>query len=177
MTTAIEALRKFIAQRPGLEFGNYCSGWNDSAGRAAYFAEVRSIGKDLQQARALLDACESAGLTDEQMIAAARGAYSGRLSIERADNGFAIDYCTGQYWPTEYRRAVCAVAAAALWAYWRDECMPAPCGTVSKRYAGIDDPIPCDVYKLGNRSVSAVDYLRATAQRNLGRGIAARWFS
>lgn len=37
MTTAIEAPRKFIAQRPGLEFGNYCAGWNDSAGRAAYF--------------------------------------------------------------------------------------------------------------------------------------------
>lgn len=31
-----------------------------------------------------------------------------------------IDYCTGQYFPTEYRRAVCRVLASALWAHTRD---------------------------------------------------------
>jgi hypothetical protein len=37
-----------------------------------------------------------------------------------------IDYTTGQYYPTEYRRAVAAVCAGALWDYIRETSMPSP---------------------------------------------------
>jgi hypothetical protein len=37
-----------------------------------------------------------------------------------------IHYTTGQYYPTEYRRAVASVAASALWDYVREHSMPAP---------------------------------------------------
>jgi hypothetical protein len=63
-----------------------------------------------------------------------------------------LDYCTGQYWPTEYRRAACAVLASALWAYQRDNLKPDP------------DCRPGDV-------------LRAHFRKEFGRRIANRWFN
>lgn len=111
----IAALRAWIRQRPGLEFGNYGE-------MKSYRAELRSITKDLHHARELLRAVEwRDSITADQIIEAAKHAYSGRLSITVRDDGkIAIDYCTGQYWPTEYRRAVCAVLASVLWDYLRD---------------------------------------------------------
>ena len=46
--TIIDALHQWIAQRPGLEFGNY-------GDVSSYRAEMRSIGKDLQHARAMVN--------------------------------------------------------------------------------------------------------------------------
>ncbi len=139
----IDSLRTFINQRPGLEYANY-------GDLVSYRAEMRSITKDLHQARELL---RYVGLRDSitgaDIIAASKNAYSGRLTIN-ADA--TIDYCTGQYWPTEYRRAVCAVLAQAVWAWKRDQCMPA------------------DTAQPG-------DYLRASLKREFGRGMAARWFN
>lgn len=54
------------------------------------------------------------------MIAEGFRAFSGRLSIVERDGKVALDYCTGQYFPTEYRAAACAVCASILWTYWRD---------------------------------------------------------
>lgn len=126
----------YAAQNPGLEFGNYCSGWNDKEGRAAYFSESRAITRDLRRVREALRAAYFAGATDADVIEATRSAFSGRLSIERipcrsesqqlayearktcggiaeappADSfKFRIDYCVGQYWPTEYRKACASV--------------------------------------------------------------------
>jgi hypothetical protein len=49
-------------------------------------------------------------------------AFSGRLTLAQRDDGkWTLSYCTGQYYPTEYRAAVCAVSAAALWDYYRDD--------------------------------------------------------
>jgi hypothetical protein len=102
----IEALRKWVAQRPGLEFANY-------GDAAAYRAEARSITRDLREAEVLLDAVawRTSSIDADALKAALCSAYSGRLSWD----GERLDYCTGQYWPTEYRRAVCAVLASALW--------------------------------------------------------------
>ena len=50
----LAALDAWIRQRPGLDYGNYASGWNDVDGRRAYFRELRSIARDLREARALL---------------------------------------------------------------------------------------------------------------------------
>lgn len=112
----LSALDAFIRQRPGLEFGNYADGYRDTEGRRAYFREMRSITRDLHDARTLLayvgrtDAITAGHLKD-----ALRDSYSGRLTWTPDDsNGGRLDYCTGQYFPTEYRKAVCAVLGSAI---------------------------------------------------------------
>lgn len=155
----IDSLHTFINRRPGLEYGNY-------GDPVAYRAETRAITKDLHQARELLRYVELRdSITSADIINASKSAYSGRLTI---GGDAKIDYCTGQYWPTEYRRAVCAVLASAIWAWKRDQCMPAPTlhhnsetGETLHRYTGL----------------RAGDYLRANLKREFGRGMASRWFS
>ena len=105
----MRAIAAYAAQRPGLEFGNYCSGWGDKEGRAAYFSEARAITRDFGRVRDALHAAYYADATDADVIEAARSAFSGRLSITPRADGVTIDYCTGQYWPTEYRKACAAV--------------------------------------------------------------------
>jgi hypothetical protein len=163
-TEIINALRVFISQRPGLEYGNY-------GDPVSYRAEVRSIGKDLTIARTLLLAVELRdSITAEMILDASK---SGRLSITEESGKVIIDYCTGQYWCTEYRPAVSRLLSSVLWAWWRDQCMPKPFkvyGTDNDWYA----------YKIGNSlpvPVSAGTYLRKTAQREFGRGIASRFFN
>ena len=143
----IAAMYAFIAQRAGLEFGNY-------GDVKSYRAEQRAITKDRHHARQLIRDVElSDSISADDIIKASKGAYSGRLTIVTRDDGaIGIDYCTGQYFPTEYRRAVCAVMSAVLWAWKRDQCMP----------AGTDKP---------------GDYLRAGFKREYGRSMAARWFN
>jgi len=138
-TQLIQALRSWVAQRPGLEFGNY-GDWS------AYRAEMRSIGKDLQHARKLIDyVAWHDSITAEMILDAAK---SGRLSIVVRDDGtVAIDYCTGQYWPTEYRPAVCRLLSSVIW-YWM----------------------------LDNDPRRSGEMIRKTASRELGTSIARRWF-
>lgn len=149
----IAALRAWVKQRPGLEFGNY-------GDISAYRSELRGITKDRHQAETMLHAIEwNDSITGEMIVEAAKHAYSGRLSIEqRPDGKLAIDYCTGQYWPTEYRRAVCAVLSSVLWAHWREEAHNAQ--NIDKR-----------------EHASLGDELRAKARDELGASIAKRWFN
>jgi hypothetical protein len=89
-------------------------GWNDTAGRSAYRSDARSITKDLHDARYLLDYIAIRdSITAERILEAAKHSFSGRLSITPDGDGFKVDYCTGQYWPTEYRRATAAVLSSA----------------------------------------------------------------
>lgn len=145
----IDGLYRFIHQRPGLEFGNY-------GDIKLYRSEIRGIGKDLQQARKLLREIELRdSITADDIIRAAKSSYSGRLTISETDDGkLRIDYCTGQYFPTEYRRAVCSLCSSLLWDYWW-HCKQ-----------------PTDYYD----TVSCGQYVRTTARRELGRSIARRWF-
>lgn len=136
----IALLDAWIRQLPGLDYGNY-------GDPVAYRAEVRSIGKDLQNARTLLRAVELSSIDADTLIDGFR-AFSGRLSLIETPKGYALDYCTGQYWPTEYRKAACAVLASALWDHYRDG-LPAGSG----------------------------DKLRAQFKRQFGRTIANRWFN
>jgi len=158
----IEALRAFVNQRPGLEWANYGEA-------SSYRAEMRQIMRDRKEAHILLNACGwRDSITAEMMLAGFR-AYSGRLTIsEDARGRVKLDYCTGQYYPTEYRKAVCAVASSVLWAWLRDFCMPegelvhnSETGDTFKRYKGM----------------RAGDYLRSTFRREFGRGIGSRWFN
>lgn len=235
-----DALRAFVQQRPGLEFGNYGS-------IETYRAEMRSITRDLNHARTLLRYVEARdSITADRLLHAAKHAYSGRLSIKACPHGqshaaecgnchrkwcdacdpapsalchhchgngyvpipgaVTIDYCTGQYWPTEYRRAVCAVLASAIWDYWREHAMPAPSridlelhkwngnqwatttlGCYSTRdeaeaaRADRTDANDCMVVERyapagSMRQICAGDWFRHTAKREFGNGIAARWF-
>ena len=137
----IDALRAFARQRPGLEFGNY-------GDVTAYRAEMRQITKDLEHAQTLLRAVEMHESITADDLVAAFDAYSGRLSITETKKGVRLEYVAGQYFPTEYRRAVCAVACAALWAWFRDQC-----------------------------GCKTGDDIRKAARREFPRGIASRWFN
>lgn len=190
----LAALSRFTSQRPGLDFANY-------GDARAYRSESASITRDLQHARELLAAVSRRdGIGAAELMAAARSAYSGRLTIEETESdSVRISYCTGQYFPTEYRRAVCAVLASALWEYWRRDMRPdhwivtceddshARIPATSRRFDSRDAaaeyaktvaqsryPQVSEVYQGG---LSAGDYLRSMARRELSRGVAGRYFN
>jgi len=116
----IEALYKFINQRSGIEFGNYQTrDWKSS--REAFNGDYKPILKHGRHARQLLRAVElRPSITEKELLEASR-AYSGRLQFVEKDGGVYVDYTTGQYFPTEYRNAACAVLASALWHYWQPD--------------------------------------------------------
>jgi len=150
-STIVAALDAFIRQRPGLEFGNY-GDWT------AYRSEMRSIGKDLQHARAMLRYVEwHDSITADMILNAAR---SGRLSIVVDGNKVRVDYCTGQYWPTEYRPAVCRLLSSVIW-YWMRETAPVDAGPIDK-FSNLQNVGP---------------WIRKQASRELGTSIARRWFA
>ena len=140
--TIIDALNRWVSQRPGLEYGNY-------GDVSSYRAELRSIGKDLQHARALINyVAWHDSITAEMILKAADN--GGRLSFVVRDYGtVTIDYCTGQYWPTEYRAAACRLLSSVIWYWLRDNML---------------DPAT------GND-------IRRQAARELGTSIARRWFA
>lgn len=150
----IAALHAFIRQRPGLEYGNY-------GDAAAYRAEMRGITRDLNHARLLLRHVElSHGITGRDML---RTAAHSRLTIRNADSGVTVDYITGQYFPTEYRRAVARLCAELLWAYRRDHAMPESVAA------------PGEPWRFGG--MSAGDWLRHWFRREYGRSLAGRYFN
>jgi hypothetical protein len=146
----VAALEAFIHQRPNLEPGNYISsGWDDK-GRKEYRKEARRITRDLNDARLLLSQVTGRTFTKAEWDIAFT-AYSGRLSWD----GTTLDYCIGQYWPTEYRASVCAVLAYLLW---------------------------CDLLTNGNPHYASAhagfrDSIRSHFRRMFGRGLVHRWFN
>lgn len=142
----LETLAQWINQRPGLDPRNYISDYRDADGRAAYRSEARSITRQLHDARALLRYIKLHPTIDAQRIL---DAARGRLTIKPAGESFEIDYCTGQYWPTEYRSAAARVMASAIWDYFRKDCI---------------------------RSEGA-DSIRALAKKEFPAPIARRWFN
>ena len=111
----INALRTFAQKRPQLEYGNY-------GNHSSYLQESRAITKDLHHARALLRRVELSGISAEELLEASKEAFSGRLEITATDDGLIkVSYCVGQYFPTEYRKAVASVCARALWNYWKTD--------------------------------------------------------
>lgn len=148
----LAALSAWVNQRPGLEYGNY-------GDASSYRQEMRRITKQRADALALLAAIGwRASIDAPALLAAFRNAFSGRLSCTlKADANrvsATLDYCTGQYWPTEYRAAACAVLASALWAYWRDHCSA----------------------EFQSAAISDGSLIRCKAARELGTPLARRWF-
>lgn len=117
--SAITQLVAFAAQNSGIDPRNYFSDWRDANGRKAYQTECRDISADWRRFKKALLIAASEGVTDADVVAQAPHAFSGRLewrelsepqkAIEaKAANGAPgayWDYCTGQYFPTEYRKA------------------------------------------------------------------------
>lgn len=157
-TAIFQALRNWINQRPGLEFGNY-------GDVPAYRSEQRRIARDRRHAREMLNAVENSGATLEQIKAGFR-AYSGRLSWD----GKKLDYCTGQYWPTEYRAAACAVLAAILWSQ-ASAAMPKPTGHITRTHG------PFTTVHDSIEGLTPGDWLRRHFRRRFGRSIATVWFN
>lgn len=118
----LDAIATFAAQRPNLEPRNYISDWRDSDGRTNYRRESRRITRDLHHVRALMGyVARRDSITAADLTEAARRAYSGRLEITQKPEGYKIDYCTGQHFPTEYRRAVACVLSSAIWQRLRED--------------------------------------------------------
>ena len=108
--------------------------------------DYRPMLKAGQHARAMLRyICRSDSVTAEKLTAATR-AFAGRLQFVSKGDAVAVDYTTGQYFPTEYRNAACAVMAQALWDHARE------CG-----------------YDTG-------DKIRKWARGEFGRSVANQWF-
>lgn len=101
----ITALETYARQRPRLEFGNY-------GDPVAYRAEMRGLTRDLWHVRQLLQAAKLCNVTEAHL----HEALGGRLTWD----GSKLDYVTGQYWPTEYRPAICRALASALFYHFRD---------------------------------------------------------
>lgn len=116
----LAALRAFINQRSGIEYANYNTGdWK--ASREAFLGDYRPILRHGKHARTLLRYVELASISAQELIEASR-AYSGRLQFQANGEGVRIEYTTGQYFPTEYRNAACAVLASAIWHHWQPDC-------------------------------------------------------
>lgn len=142
----IDALRRFVAQRPGLDYCNY-------GDPTSYRSESRRITRQGKDANALLTSVELSDITAAELLDAF-SAFSGRLSCEFDGEKVTLDYCTGQYWPTEYRAAVAAVCANALWNYHRPDAKA----------------------EAESKGISAGDAIRAKFRRMYGRRMQSRYF-
>lgn len=116
----LNAISKFADSKPNLEFANY-------GNISAYRQESRNITKDLHHFRTLrscvvqLLQVNDNGENAKLFLDVIGVAFSQRLTITQKDNMvFEIDYCVGQYYPTEYRKACCANLASFIWNYWRN---------------------------------------------------------
>jgi hypothetical protein len=105
----IYALHRFISQRSGIDSQDY-------GNRESFIEDCKQIVKDGRMAREMLWVVEFSSMPSEVLLDSFR-AFSGRLKFENGN----CEYIIGQYFPTEYRLAACAVLAAALrnW-YGRD---------------------------------------------------------
>jgi hypothetical protein len=178
----IAAMYAFIGQRPGLEYGNYGDVPNYRAEVRAIGKDLTQARQLLRyvELRASITADDlieaSKRAYSGRLTITARDSFECMSCAHKWTNtahvadvadicpkckkehiyyrpaGFAVDYCTGQYFPTEYRKAACAVLSQAIWAWTSAHCMPA------------------DTAKPG-------DYLRASLKREFGRGMASRWFN
>jgi hypothetical protein len=138
MNNTIELLTKFVNQRPGLDFANY----GDSK---SYNSESREITKDRNDYFELLSlAFIRLGSDFETKLKFNLENSSGRLTLK---NG-SLDYCTGQYFPTEYRPAANRILSQLIFNNYRDE---------------QEQNAPNPLYKNGNEIRKAIK--RAVSQR------------
>ena len=145
--TLLQVIRAFIGQRSGIDRRNYQRDWSDKEGAAAFNSDYRRILRDGSDARRLLEyVAAREGITAAQILETSSG--NRRLEWVFVGESPRLEYCTGQYFPTEYRAAACSMLAGMVW-----------------RYLAAD-------YE--NDQAAEV---RKAARRSFGRGIAGRWFA
>lgn len=110
------------------------------------YKKVLQQGKDARTLLAYVEAENT--ITAEDLRQALKSGFAGRLEIVEDSKTSRLSYCTGQYFPTEYRAAACAVLASAIWNQIR---------RLPNMETGHD--------------------IRKHAGRLFGRGIASRWFN
>ena len=142
--TTIDLLVKFVNQRPGLEYANY----GDSK---SYNAESREITKDRNDFYELLCLAQRRIENLEQKLTFNLTQSSGRLTLK----GNKLEYCTGQYFPTEYRPAANRILAQLIFNGYRDE-------------QETNSPNP--LYKDGIE-------IRKAIKRNISRRVAKNYFN
>ena len=143
--TTIEKLTKFVNQRPGLDFSNYgCL--------SSYRSEMAEITRDRTDYFELLSLAFSRIDNLNEVVTDYLKRSSGRLTMNEGDN---LEYCTGQYFPTEYRPAANRMLANLIFASYRDE---------------IESNTPNNVYKDGNE-------IRKAIKRRVSRRIAKNYFN
>lgn len=112
----VDALRAFVSQRSGIDSRNYFQTWRDTDGIKAMRSDQHKIRRDGADARVLLSFVEGR----EWITADALRKYltsGGRLFWDGPSN--SPDYHVGQYYPTEYRAAVCRFLAQIIWSSCR----------------------------------------------------------
>jgi hypothetical protein len=95
------AFEKWIAQRPKLDYRNYGE-------ESSYRQELRDISAQRRRAKKALAEAQTYPFNAAAMQDALLHSFSGRLKWD----GTKFSYCTGQYWPTEYRQAAAIVLEA-----------------------------------------------------------------
>ena len=111
--TTVQKLIKFVNQRPGLDFNNYGES-------KSYNSESREITKDRNDFFELLSFAQNRIEDFESKLTFNLTQSSGRLTLKNGE----IDYCTGQYFCTEYRPAANRVITQLIWNDFRDEKEP-----------------------------------------------------
>lgn len=141
-TQILKLINAHVAQRSGIDPRNY-------GGREYFMQDYNRILQHGKDARALLTFVSNEWkITADDLRQALLSAFSGRLELKEKDGKHYLFYCTGQYFPTEYRAAACAVLAYAIWGFIRQ--MPA---------------------------MDTGDDIRKQARKMFGRAIAERWFN
>lgn len=143
--TTIEKLTRFVNQRPGLDFADY-------GDVRAYRQESAEITRDRSDYFELLSlaACRVNDL--EERLTKLLQSASGRLTMDKDGK---LQYCTGQYFPTEYRPAACRIIRDLIWHSYRDE---------------VEPNTPNPVYKDGHE-------IRKAIRRRLSRRVAKNYFN
>ena len=147
-TITVKTIEKFVSfanQRPGLEYANYGE-------PTSYRQEGREITKDLHDFRELLTLAYRRIENLDNAIEMYLKNSSNRLTLNAKGE---LEYCTGQYFPTEYRPAANRVLSNLIWASYRDE---------------IEHNTPNNVYKNGNE-------IRAAIKRQVSRRVMKNYFN
>lgn len=143
-TNTTEKLVKFVNQRPGLDFSNY-------GDVSAYRSESREITKDRQDFFELFALAARRVNNLDQQLTEYLTNTSDRLQLNKEGQ---LEYCTGQYFPTEYRPAANRVLRTIIWNSFRDE----------------KDSEGKEVYSDGHQ-------IRKAIRRNISRRVANNYFN
>jgi len=106
----LDALATFVAQRSGIDYRNYTT-------RESLMSDYRPILRHGKHARAMLSYLRWRTLPDNFLATVAGPSARLTWDATRAE----WDYCTGQYFAVEYRRAACALLSNAIERLWRTD--------------------------------------------------------